>query len=120
MENYKCEVSVGMPVWGVEKFIKRCLLSILDQDFEDMEVLVIDDCGPDKSIEIAESIASTHPKGNKIRIIRQPQNMGCWAARNRVLDEAQGKYILLVDSDDYMEDGAIPSSTSAQRKQMRM
>ena len=108
MENYKCEVSVGMPVWGVEKFIKRCLLSILDQDFEDMEVLVIDDCGPDKSIEIAESIASTHPKGNKIRIIRQPQNMGCWAARNRVLDEAQGKYILLVDSDDYMEDGAIP------------
>lgn len=108
MENYKCEVSVGMPVWGVEKFIKRCLLSILDQDFEDMEVLVIDDCGPDKSIEIAESIASTHPKGNKIRIIRQPQNMGCWAARNRILDEAQGKYILLVDSDDYMEDGAIP------------
>ena len=108
MDNYKYEVSIGMPVWGVEKYIKRCLLSILNQDFEDMEVLVIDDCGPDKSIEIAETIASTHPKGNKIRIIHQPQNMGCWAARNRILDEAQGKYIFLVDSDDYLEDGAIP------------
>ena len=59
-----------------------------------MEVLVIDDCGPDKSIEIAEKIKEEHPKGGKLRIIHQPQNMGCWAARNRILEEAKGKYIL--------------------------
>lgn len=97
-----------MPVWGVEKYIERCIESILDQDFDDMEVLVVDDCGPDKSLEIAERIKKSHPKGNLIRIIRQPKNMGCWAARNRVLEEAQGKYILLVDSDDYLAKGAIP------------
>ena len=105
--DYKFQITVGMPVWGVEKYIRRSLLSILEQDFEDMEILVIDDCGTDKSIDIATDLANTHPKGNKIRIIRQPQNMGCWAARNRVLDEAQGKYIFLIDSDDYLFEGAI-------------
>ena len=106
--DYQYQITVGMPVWGVEKYIRRSLLSILNQDFEDMEILVIDDCGPDKSIEIAIELANTHPKGNKIKIIRQPQNMGCWAARNRVLDEAQGKYIFLIDSDDYLLENAIP------------
>ncbi len=105
---YKYQITVGMPVWGVEKYIKRSLLSVLEQDFEDMEILVIDDCGTDKSIDIATELATTHPKGNKIRIIRQPRNLGCWAARNRVLDEAQGKYIFLIDSDDYLFENAIP------------
>lgn len=105
--NYKYQITVGMPVWGVEKYIRRCIESILDQDFDDMEVLVVDDCGPDKSIEIAKDIKAHHPKGDMIRIILQPHNMGCWAARNRVLEEAQGKYILLVDSDDYLAKGAI-------------
>lgn len=106
--DYKYQITVGMPVWGVEKYIKRSLMSILEQDFENMEILVIDDCGTDKSIEIATELTHSHPKGHKIRIIRQPHNMGCWAARNRVLDEAQGKYIFLIDSDDYLFDNAIP------------
>ena len=105
--KYACQISVGMPVWGVEKYIRRCLLSILDQDFEDMEVLVINDCTPDKSIDIVKEIISSHPKGDLVRIINQPHNMGCWAARNRILEEAKGKYILLIDSDDYFSDGAI-------------
>ena len=95
--NYKCLISIGMPVWGVEKYIHRSLESVLNQNFDDMEVLVVDDCGPDKSIEIAEEIKQMHPKGEKIKIIHQPQNMGCWAARNRILDEAKGKYILLIE-----------------------
>ena len=103
------EISVGIPVWGVEKYIQRCLESVLNQDFDDMEVLVIDDCGPDNSIKIAEKIKVGHPKGEKIRIIHQPQNMGCWAARNRIIEEANGKYILLIDSDDYFAEGAIPA-----------
>lgn len=103
------KISVGIPVWGVEKYIQRCLESVLNQDFDDMEVLVIDDCGPDKSIEIAEKIKVKHPKGGKIRIIHQPENMGCWAARNRILEEARGKYILLIDSDDFFAAGAIPA-----------
>lgn len=106
--KYPYQISIGMPVWGVENYIRRSLLSVLDQDFDDMEVLVVNDCTQDKSIDIANEIASSHPKGNKIRIIEQPQNMGCWAARNRILDEAQGKYIFFVDSDDYLLENAIP------------
>lgn len=100
-------ITIGMPVWGVEKYIRRCLESVLNQDFDDMEVLVVDDCSPDKSIEIVEEIKDKHPKGEKIRIIHQPCNMGCWAARNRILEEAKGKYILLIDSDDFFTEGAI-------------
>ena len=105
--TYTCQISVGMPVWGVEKYIRRCILSVLDQEFDDMEVLVVNDCTQDKSIDIAKGIAASHPKGGVIRIIEQPWNMGCWAARNRILDEAKGKYILLIDSDDYFAKGAI-------------
>lgn len=107
--NYNCQISVGMPVWGVEKYIRRCLLSVLDQEFDDMEVLVVNDCTPDKSIDIARQVAASHPKGDKMRIIEQPQNLGCWAARNRIIDEAKGKYILLIDSDDFFAEGAIPA-----------
>lgn len=107
MMNHNYKVSVGMPVWGVEKYIKRCIESILNQDFDDYEVIVVDDCSPDNSINIVEDIKASHPKGNCIRIIRQPQNMGCWAARNTFLEQASGKYILLIDSDDYLAEGAI-------------
>ena len=79
MMNHNYKVSVGMPVWGVEKYIKRCIESILNQDFDDYEVIVVDDCSPDNSINIVEDIKASHPKGNCIRIIRQPQNMGCFS-----------------------------------------
>ena len=107
MMNHNYKVSVGMPVWGVEKYIKRCIESILNQDFDDYEVIVVDDCSPDNSINIVKDIKASHPKGDCIRIIRQPQNMGCWAARNTILEQASGKYILLIDSDDYLAEGAI-------------
>jgi glycosyltransferase involved in cell wall biosynthesis len=106
--DYKYKVSIGMPVYGVEKYIRKCLLSVLNQTFQDeIEILVVDDLGPDKSMDIVRDIQKSHPKGNLIRIITQPQNMGCWAARNRILDEAQGKYLLLVDSDDYLSEDAV-------------
>ena len=108
MKEYKYKVTVGMPVYGVEKYIKKCMLTVLNQTFEDdIEILAVDDHGPDQSINIIKEIQSTHPKGKNIKIITQPKNMGCWAARNSVLDEAQGKYIMLIDSDDYISEDCI-------------
>ena len=112
--NYHYKVTVGMPVYGVEKYIRKCLLSVLNQTFRDeMEILVVDDLGPDKSMDIVCEIQASHPKGDRIRILTQPQNMGCWAARNRILDEAQGEYLLLVDSDDYLSEDAIEKMYNA-------
>lgn len=108
VENYKYKVTVGMPVYGVEKYIRKCMLSVLNQTFqEDFEILAVDDWGPDNSVDIIKELQITHPRGKNIRIITQPHNMGCWAARNRILEEAQGEYILLIDSDDFISEDCI-------------
>ncbi len=115
--TYPYLVTIGMPVYGVEKYIRKCILSVLNQTFEgETEILVVDDLGPDNSMDIVREIQASHPKGGRIRIITQPQNMGCWAARNRILDEAQGKYLLLVDSDDYLAEDAVEKMYNAAEK----
>lgn len=117
MDEIKYKVTIGMPVYGVEKYIRKCLLSVLNQTFlDEIEILVVDDLGPDKSMEIVRELQESHPKGGRIRIITQPHNMGCWAARNRILDEAQGKYLLLVDSDDYLSEDAVEKMFEAAEK----
>lgn len=108
MKGYKYKVTIGMPVYGVEPYIRKCMLSVLNQTFkDDIEIICVDDLGPDKSVEIIKELQATHPRGKIIRLITQPRNMGCWAARNRVLEEAQGEYILLIDSDDYISEDCI-------------
>ena len=108
MKEYKYKVTVGMPVYGVEKYIKKCMLSVLNQSFnEDIEIIAVDDLGPDNSVSIIKELQLSHPRGKNIRILTQPQNMGCWAARNRVLEEAQGEYVFLLDSDDYISEDCI-------------
>ena len=108
MNKYKYKVTIGMPVYCVEQYIRKCLLSVLNQTFKDnIEIIVIDDHGSDRSMDIIKELQISHPKGNNIRIITQPQNMGCWAARNRILEEAQGEYIMLMDSDDYISEDCV-------------
>src|SRR5574344_1496452 len=107
MDEYQYEISVGMPVYGVEKYIERALMSVLNQTFQDIEIILVDDKGIDKSIEIARAIKNRHPRGENIKIITHENNMGCWAARNTILREAKGKYLYLMDSDDYISQDCI-------------
>lgn len=101
--NQYC-ITVGIPVYNVNKYIRKCILSVLNQTFDSkIEILVVDDCGSDDSIIIVEELQATHPKGNSIKILKQAKNMGCWAARNRVIQEAKGKYIFFLDADDYID-----------------
>ena len=95
----KPEISVIMPVYGVEKFVARAVESMLRQSFENFEYLVVDDGSPDKSAEIVMRYALLDPR---IRLIRQ-KNAGAAAARNRAMKEAQGKYVYFMDSDDWAE-----------------
>ena len=97
------KITVSIPVYNVEKYIDRCLRSVLDQDFsESYEVLVVDDCGCDRSIEIIESILKEHPKGNLVRIIHHEKNKGLGPSRNTAIDNARGQYIFFLDSDDWV------------------
>ena len=65
--NYK--VTLAMPVYNVEKYVERALLSALNQTFDSIEFLIVDDKGTDRSIEIVSEIVSTHPRGKDVRII---------------------------------------------------
>lgn len=108
MQEYCYQITIGMPVYNVEKYIKRSILSVLNQSTKlKFELLIIDDCGSDHSMDIIKECQSTHPKGSAIRLIKQSHNMGCWAARNRILEEAKGEYIFLLDSDDYLSEDCI-------------
>lgn len=101
------EVTIGIPVYNVEKYIRESLDSALAQTFRSIEFLVCDDCGIDSSIAIVEEYQNNHPRGGDIRIINQPYNMGVGCARNRMISEATGKYIFFMDSDDILSVNAI-------------
>lgn len=94
-------LSIIVPFYGVEKYIRQCLASMYEQDIPETEyeVICINDCSPDKSEEIVLEFASKH---TNLRLIRHETNKRLGAARNTGLRAAQGKYVWFVDSDDYI------------------
>lgn len=93
------ELSIIVPVYKVEKYLPRCIDSILAQTFGDFELVLIDDGSPDGCGRICDEYAR---KDKRIVVIHQ-KNMGVSAARNAGLDIARGRYIGFVDSDDWIE-----------------
>lgn len=94
-------ISIIIPVYGVEKYLAECLISIQRQRFQDFEVILIDDVSPDRSAEIAEGYAARDPR---IRLVRRKDNIGPGFARNQGMELARGRYVLFIDPDDYMPD----------------
>lgn len=91
--------SIIIPVYNVEKYIRKCMQTVMEQTFRDYEVIVVDDETPDNSMAIVEEFAEKYP--GMIKMIHQ-KNTRQGGARNRGVREAQGEYILFVDSDDYV------------------
>jgi glycosyltransferase involved in cell wall biosynthesis len=88
------QVSVIVPLYGVEKYIAATVQSVLAQNYENFELILVDDGSPDRSVEICSRI-----KDSRIKILRQ-ENRGPAAARNLGIRHAQGEYIALLDGDD--------------------
>mgnify|MGYP005848903725 CR=1 FL=1 len=103
--NYK--VTLAMPVYNVEKYVERALLSALNQTFDSIEFLIVDDKGTDRSMEIVNEIVSTHPRGKDVRIIDHVVNQGTGATKNSAIREAKGEYLFFMDSDDEITDDCI-------------
>ena len=101
------EVTIGIPVYNSEKYLKETLESALSQTFPSIEYLIMDDCSTDTSMAIVQEYQQTHPRGEHIRIVHQPRNMGIGIARNRIIDEAQGQYLYFLDADDIITPDAI-------------
>ena len=92
------KVSVIVPVYNGDKCIKRCAESILNQDYPELELILIDDGSPDRSWEIMQTIAAAD---HRVKAIHQ-ENGGVSSARNRALDEASGVYVQFADVDDWL------------------
>src|SRR6218665_938896 len=99
-------VSIVIPVYKVEKFIVRCLQSVVDQLYVNLECILVNDVTPDSSMEIAQEFIAKYPDFD-FKIINQPFNQGLSMARNAGMDLAKGKYIYFLDSDDEITDYAI-------------
>ena len=100
-------ITVSMPVYNVEKFVEKALLSALNQTYENIEYIIVDDRGTDKSMAIVCRIISNHPRGKNVRIIEHEKNIGTGAGRNSGIENAQGKYIFFMDSDDELSSDCI-------------
>ena len=112
--NYK--VTIAVPVYGVESYVGKCAESLFEQTYPNLEFLFINDCTPDKSIEIIESVLERFPsRKGQVRIINQSVNKGCPAARNLAIQLATGEFIFQVDSDDYIEKDAISTLVIEQK-----
>ncbi|GAA0178400.1 hypothetical protein SH2C18_14660 [Clostridium sediminicola] len=92
------EISIVVPVYNVEMYLKKCISSILEQSFTDFELILVDDGSKDKSGRICDEYKE---KDSRIKVIHQ-QNAGLSAARNIGIETSEGKYITFIDSDDFI------------------
>lgn len=98
-----CEVSIIVPIYNVEKYLNRCLDSLVNQTFKDIEIIALNNGSTDSSLDILKDYASND---NRITIIDN-ENLGVSKARNIGIDKASGKYIVFVDSDDWIDTNMI-------------
>ena len=97
------KISVIVPVYNTEKFLQRCIDSVLAQTYQDFELLLIDDGSKDSSDTICDEYAA---QDTRVKVFHK-ENGGVSSARNVGLDNARGEWITFVDSDDYIEENYL-------------
>ncbi|MEG2340931.1 MAG: glycosyltransferase family 2 protein [Odoribacter sp.] len=102
--NTPSKVSVIIPIYNVEKYIERCIRSLFEQTLDDIEYIFVNDCTPDKSMEILQRIIAEYPqRQTQIKIIEHKKNQGSATTRNTGINAATGIYTIHCDSDDWIE-----------------
>ncbi len=95
----KIKVSVIVPVYNAQDYLEQCIVSILAQTLQEIEVICVDDSSTDRSLEILKKYEK---EDSRMRVLTQP-NSGAGAARNRGLSQASGEYLSFLDADDFFE-----------------
>lgn len=103
-------ISVLIPVYNVEKYLGRCLDSVLSQSFSNIEVICVNDCSPDGSAAILAGYAE---RDSRVRVITKEKNEGLMMARRTGYENARGEYVFFCDSDDYLPENALSRLFSA-------
>jgi len=99
-------VSINIPVYKCEKYIARCLDSVKNQSYKNLEIILINDCTPDNSVAIAEEFIRMNPALD-IKLIHHQTNQGLSITRNSGIEASSGDYIYMLDSDDYIPEKSI-------------
>ena len=107
MSNIK--VSIIIPIFQVESYIERCLCSVISQTYNhsEIECILVDDCGKDRSVEIALDIIRSYSGNIQFKIIHNDKNSGSSVSRNNGLKNACGHFVFFLDSDDYLTPDCI-------------
>lgn len=109
------KISIIIPVYNVEKYIRQCLESVINQTYKNLEIIVVNDGTKDSSIKIVEEYLND----KRIKIINQ-NNQGLSSARNKGLNEANGEYVFFLDSDDWLEKDAIENLEKGLEKEIEI
>lgn len=110
-------VSIIIPVYNVAEYIEKCLYSVIQQKTDNIECILVDDCGTDNSIEIAERFINQYKGPITFKVLHHDHNRGLSAARNTGIDTATGEYVFFLDSDDEFEENAIAALLSDAQEQ---
>ncbi len=94
----KPKVSVILPVYNASRYLEQCIESLLSQTLSNLEIICVDDCSTDNSLNLLEGLRQ---KDNRIKIIKQSANLGAGSARNAGMEIASGEYLSFLDADDY-------------------
>ena len=97
------KISIIIPVYNVEKYLERCIKSVLNQDYKNLEIYLVDDGSTDNSGYLCDYYAEMD---NRIKVIHKI-NGGLSSARNAALEKVSGKYVTFIDSDDYVSKNYI-------------
>jgi glycosyltransferase involved in cell wall biosynthesis len=101
-------VSIIIPVYNAEEYVADCLKSVMRQTYRgELECILVDDCGSDKSMEVVEKMVSEYDGPVRFKILHHEHNRGASAARNTGIENASGDYLFFLDSDDEVTDDCI-------------
>lgn len=115
LKNEPYKVSILIPVYGVEKYIKRCAISLFEQTYSNLEFVFVNDCTCDGSIAILNETIKLYPKREQqVKIIHHKKNRGLAASRNTAVEMATGEFLVHVDSDDWLDSKAVEVAVKMQ------
>ena len=115
--NSDIKVSILVPIYGVERFIERCAVSLFEQTYQNIEYVFVNDCTKDNSISVLEEVIGRYPQRKScVKIINHEHNKGLAGARNTAIDNATGDFVMHVDSDDYVTKDIVSKAVSKQKE----
>ena len=120
IKKFMCNptISIIIPIYNVEPYIADCLQSVMRQTYTGLlECILVDDCGMDKSIEVAEKLIAEYEGPIEFKVLHHEHNRGLSAARNTGMDAATGEYVYFLDSDDWISDDCIEKLTNSLQKE---